>query len=167
MTNGGALTDAERAPWLKLMRSEPLSTLGGSRSKYHSETFPEGRSAPTHVVATCSALKRVYRDGLRGKDSPAQGVENWLSVDLSEVHVMFVFLNVPMALAEKRAKKREIVEKHFMKASNVKSQFDILEPIEPDEANCAVIDISEGDSPAVIKGKVEKAVDALIKKIEG
>ncbi|MDK4536831.1 gluconokinase, partial [Kingella kingae] len=71
-------------------------------------------------VVTCSALKKIYRDILRG----AQG------------DVYFVHLSPPVELNRERMAARQ---GHYMKASMVDSQLAILEPLQSDEL-CIVID---------------------------
>ena len=85
MKRGEALDDADRAPWLALVKA----AVGASQ---------EG------AVASCSALKQMYRDAL----GP----------------VRIVLLDVPEAVARERVEKRS---GHYMPASLVKSQYAALE----------------------------------------
>lgn len=78
----------------------------------------------TSTVLTCSALKRSYRDVLR------------TAVPGSEV--FFLHLHAEFAVLEERMAERE---GHFMPTSLLRSQFDTLEPLGPDEAG-AVVDVS-------------------------
>ena len=66
------------------------------------------------VVIACSALKRRYRDVLRDH---AEGL-------------FIVFLDGPLNLINERIVARN---HHFMPTSLLKSQFQILEPLAPDE----------------------------------
>lgn len=84
------------------------------------ERHAEGRS----TVLTCSALRRSYRDVLR---TAVPGGE-----------IFFVHLNAPFDVLRDRMSQRT---KHFMPTSLLQSQFDTLEPLEPDEAG-AVVDVS-------------------------
>ena len=52
MRNGIPLTDADRAPWLKALRSLILGWIEAGKS----------------AVLACSALKQAYRDELRGAE---------------------------------------------------------------------------------------------------
>jgi gluconokinase len=52
MRNGVPLADADRAPWLKALRSLILGWIEAGKS----------------VVLACSALKQTYRDQLRGRE---------------------------------------------------------------------------------------------------
>ena len=85
MKRGEALDDADRAPWLSKIRA----AVGASQ---------EG------AVASCSALKQMYRDAL----GP----------------VRIVLLDVPKAVARERVEKRS---GHYMPASLVASQYAALE----------------------------------------
>ncbi len=74
---------------------------------------------PDGGVTSCSALKRKYRDQLRAR---CPGVE-------------FVHLSGSPELIGVRLAARS---DHFMPASLLQSQFDALEPLEPDEAGLTV-----------------------------
>ena len=85
MKRGEPLDDADRAPWLSKIRA----AVGASQ---------EG------AVASCSALKQIYRDAL----GP----------------VRIVLLDVPEAVARERVEQRA---GHYMPASLVSSQYAALE----------------------------------------
>lgn len=80
------------------------------------ETIEE---APDGIVVACSALRRAYRDAIRAE---APGT-------------FFVHLAADYDLLAGRLAKRT---NHFMPPSLLQSQFDILEPLQPDEAGFAV-----------------------------
>lgn len=116
MSAGVALTDADRRPWLERLRDE--------------------LAASERLVVTCSALKRAYRDVLRG----AGGVR-------------FVHLRIePDEAAERLATRRG----HFMGPSMVAGQFDDLEPPAADE-----VDVIELDARA----DVGILVDAILAEL--
>ena len=85
MKRGEALDDADRAPWLTKIRAAVGTSTEGA-------------------VASCSALKQMYRDAL----GP----------------VRIVLLDVPEAVARERVEKRS---GHYMPASLVASQYAALE----------------------------------------
>ncbi|MDN6555493.1 MAG: gluconokinase [Acidipropionibacterium acidipropionici] len=101
MSAGHPLDDDDRRPW--------LITIG--------EWLHDHRE--TGAVATCSALRRSYRDLLR-RSCPG---------------VPFIHLAGSRDLIVERVSGRE---GHFMPASLVDSQFDTLEPLEPDEPGITV-----------------------------
>lgn len=76
------------------------------------------RAAGQSTVLTCSALRKVYRDILRRPDPDT----------------FFVHLYGEEALLRERMEARN----HFMPVSLLRSQFDTLEPLEPDESGVAV-----------------------------
>lgn len=98
MSAGTPLTDVDRAPWLAAIR-DWLSTEA---------------DAGRRTVVTCSALKRTYRDVLRG----ARG------------RVRFVHLDGSAELLADRMTHRS---GHFMPASLLPSQLATLEPLADDE----------------------------------
>lgn len=96
MSRGEALTDDDRWPWLE--------RLGLAIA-----------DSPTPVVASCSSLKRSYRDRIRRQ---------------SEEVICFVHLTATFEAIEKRMKQRS---GHFMPPALLASQFDALEPLGADE----------------------------------
>ncbi len=103
MESGHALDDADRAPWLAAIR----------------DWLRDQAAAGQHVVITCSALKRAYREELRGGGP----------------HVVFLHLTGPRALLAERMGGRS---GHFMPTSLLDSQLATLEPLDADEAGIAV-----------------------------
>lgn len=97
MTAGEPLTDADRAPWLERV----AHALRGSDG----------------AVIACSALKRAYRDQLRGD---------------GDIEIGFVFLEVPSDVLERRLCQRA---DHFMPASLLDDQLATLERPGPDETD--------------------------------
>ncbi|BBH46251.1 gluconokinase [Pseudomonas sp. KU43P] len=93
MSAGIPLDDNDRAGWLVRLGQELQATV----------------KAGERPILTCSALKRRYRDTLRG----------------AMPELAFVFLELTPAEAEKRVLARP---GHFMPASLIESQFAALEP---------------------------------------
>lgn len=102
MSSGHPLTDDDRWPW-----------LGGIR-----DWLAEQRAAGHGAVIPSSALKRVYRDVLRGAGP-----------------VQFVHLSGSRELLTERIQGRA---GHFMKPALLASQLAILEPLGADEAGFTV-----------------------------
>lgn len=98
MEEGIALTDEDRAPWLADIRDWMTQ---------------QGRSDRSTVVA-CSALKREYRDVLRG----------------AEGRVIFVHIKPPQDLLYERMKGRT---DHYMGPDQLDDQLETLEPLDSDE----------------------------------
>lgn len=103
MSAGLPLTDADREPWLRALRD------------WQSERADAGHG----TVVTCSALRRRYRDLLRG----ARG------------RLLFVHLSGSPELIAERLRHRS---GHFMPPELLPSQFDALEPLAADEAGLTV-----------------------------
>ncbi|MFC4587674.1 gluconokinase [Sphaerisporangium corydalis] len=106
MSAGVPLQDADRLPWLR--------SIGAWLAGH----------AATGAVASCSALKRAYRDVLRA----------------SAPSVAFVHLHGDQETVRARVAARP---GHFMPASLVASQFQTLEPLEPGEHG-VVLDLRRG-----------------------
>lgn len=99
MSRGIPLTDEDRATWLQSLAAR----------------ISDAKAAGVGLVLSCSALKRSYRDILRG-DAP---------------DLRFVFLKGPQHLIAQRLASRK---KHYMPPTLLESQFNILEEPSPDEA---------------------------------
>ena len=112
MTRGEPLDDQDRWPWLERI-GEWLA-----------------RHADGGVIA-CSALKRKYRDQLRGH-CPS---------------VEFLHLEGDREVIERRQSSRP---GHFMPSSLLTSQFETLEPLAPDEDG-VVVDVS-GSVDEIVEG---------------
>ena len=107
MAAGTPLTDADRAGWLQTL----AGVLASAKAEGHG------------VVISCSALKRRYRDVLRG----------------GAAEVRFVFLHGSPGLLEARVQRRR---GHYMPASLLHSQLATLEPPDADEG-AITIDIAQ------------------------
>lgn len=119
MAAGIPLTDEDRWPW--------LDTVGGWLAEHHE----------TGGVATCSALRRVYRDRLRAM-AP---------------HTYFVYLGATRDELLRRMTGRL---GHFMPTVLLDSQIDTLEPLQSDEAG---VTLNALQPPSEL---VTEAVDAWI-----
>lgn len=113
MAEGIALTDEDRAPWLDRLAQE-LGRLG---------------DLGLPAVLACSALKRSYRDVLRGCGHPVTVVQLQVS---------------PQELAARVAARRA----HFMPTSLLASQIALMEPLEPDEDGVSVPTGADAQSTA-------------------
>ncbi|HTT06056.1 MAG TPA: gluconokinase [Steroidobacteraceae bacterium] len=121
MRSGHPLNDADRAGWLDTIASELQDE----------QRFPLG------LVLTCSALRRTYRDRLRGA---TRGLR-------------FLFLRIDVSAAHERLQHRP---HHFMPASLVPSQFATLEPPAPEETDIVTLDASA--APATVLARALQAL---------
>jgi len=119
MAQGIALTDEDRMPWLRAIRAAI------------DEQYQKGQ---THIFA-CSALKRAYRDLLRG--------------DRADLFMVYL-KGSPELLAERLTRRRG----NFLAPELLQDQLDTLEPPGPDEA--LMVDVRQ--TPEAI---VEQIVAAL------
>ena len=121
MAAGIPLTDNDRTGWLMAIAAR----------------LREARRAGTGLVASCSALKRSYRDMLRSS---------------GDANVRFVYLaGTSELLAERLASRRG----HFMPPSLLESQLAILEEPSPDE-HAWVCDIRKAPD-AIVADLVRRA----------
>jgi gluconokinase len=107
MAAGIALSDEDRWPWLDVV----AAAVCAARS-------------PNGVVATCSALRRSYRDRLRGKVTPP---------------LLFICLTADRATVSEHLRSRE---QHFMPEALLDSQLSTLEMPDSDE-NAVVISAAQ------------------------
>lgn len=104
MSRGESLDDGDRYPWLELIGMWLVNHADGG-------------------VIACSALKRKYRDQLRGHHPETE----------------FLLLEGSPEVIRRRQAARP---GHFMPASLLTSQFATLEPLAPDEGG-VVLDVDE------------------------
>ncbi|KAK3484852.1 P-loop containing nucleoside triphosphate hydrolase protein [Neurospora hispaniola] len=135
MSRGEPLTDADRAGWLQALAE-------------HETAKPPTSSSP-HLVITCSALKRHYRDILRLGSEHA-----------GDLRIRFIFLQAPEEVLTERAHNRK---GHFAKENLVHSQFTILEMPDPTKPK------EEGGEPDVLVVDVgkEKGVEEVVREVVG
>jgi gluconokinase len=119
MSRGEPLTDDDRWPWLRAI----------------ADWIAEHRAAGTTCVATCSALKRRYRDLLTGGQR----------ADVRLVYLKGGFDLIAARLAARKG--------HFMPPALLRSQFDALEePAADEHAVMAPIDAAPEEIAADIVG---------------
>jgi gluconokinase len=143
MSRGIPLTDEDREPWLELIRSTA-----------------EGKVAESldGVVITCSALKKYYRDILRGRIKPSSSEKHVL--DPSEgtkegtLATFFVWIDGSRGLLEERIEKRQ---GHFFKASMLESQLKTLESPQGEEG--VIVVPLEADTVEQVRIAVEEMKD--------
>eukprot|EP01088_Endostelium_zonatum_P015512 TRINITY_DN3842_c0_g1_i1.p1 TRINITY_DN3842_c0_g1~~TRINITY_DN3842_c0_g1_i1.p1 ORF type:complete len:190 (-),score=59.83 TRINITY_DN3842_c0_g1_i1:13-582(-) len=112
MSKGIALTDEDRKPWLKAM------------SDHMYESWRENKTEG-HIYA-CSCLKKKYRRALMEEGKKEE--EDILPID-------FVHLKGSYEVIEGRLSGRK---GHFFDPCLLKSQFDTLEDLQPDERGYTV-----------------------------
>ncbi|CAE6439696.1 unnamed protein product [Rhizoctonia solani] len=161
MSRGEPLTDADRAPWLKLIRQR------GTELAHESNGI---------AVVACSALRKVYRELLRGKPvnlvtpgpesesnattahpkgetPPTEGnVDEFIANTSPPLKTYFVFIKGTRESLWDRMQKRQ---GHFMKASMLDSQLATLESPEGEDGVVVV------DLEATPEQQCEQAVSGL------
>ncbi|KAJ4251508.1 hypothetical protein NW762_011495 [Fusarium torreyae] len=115
MSHGQPLTDEDRWGWLQALHE-------------HASHHPKGPGSE-HLVVTCSALKRQYRDILREGSEKA-----------GDLRVHFLHLDAPEEVLTKRAEARQ---GHFAKGALVHSQFEILERPGLDEPDVLTVSVDQ------------------------
>ncbi|KIM45505.1 hypothetical protein M413DRAFT_66734, partial [Hebeloma cylindrosporum] len=164
MSSGQPLNDADREPWLELIRRTAIAEVAEQEHQLQMEE--KTRVVVRGVVVSCSALKKYYRDILRGKQRQRQKDPATIlshSADLEDAHVgpdivlptYFVFIDGTRELLLERMEKRP---GHFMKASMLDSQLDTLESPVGEEG---VIVVSQRDSTEEQVRKVQETLGRI------
>ena len=150
MSRGIPLTDADREPWLQLLRATAEHMVVEQRAD---PAFSRREGA----LITCSALRRYYRDILRGTWRPKAGPEHLEPPAHPDViPTYFVFIKGDKDLLMQRIEQRS---GHFMKSNMLESQFRTLESPEGEEG--VVVVSAEDDT----EKQVQDAVDGLAKLV--
>lgn len=127
MASGVPLNDVDRAPWLQRLRDDVVEGYLIQKK--------------TNVVLACSALKRMYRDVLRGDvvmmgDQP---VPVATPASAASRTVFFVLLSGDANIIAARLSKRS---GHYMPPSLLASQLATLEPLNTAEEYGMVVDLA-------------------------
>ena len=152
MASGQPLTDEDRDPWLETIRikAEHMTT--------EQHLCPASESTTrAGVVVACSALKKSYRDILRGKMKSKKYVPEHLE-PLNVLPTYFVFLKGERDVLVERMNKRN---GHFMKVTMLDSQLQTLESPES-EGDVVVISIED-----TFEVQVKLAREGLSKLVGG
>ncbi|KAI5124236.1 hypothetical protein M0805_005085 [Coniferiporia weirii] len=155
MSRGVPLTDEDRQPWLARVRAEAVRTCEQQRA----DADYSGRRG---IVVGCSALKRAYRDVLRGHslesgsesgDTLATGGGGGAAAP-SALPTYFVHIRGTREALLQRMQKRK---GHFMKANMLDSQLATLDPPEATgEPGVVVVELE-----ASTEDQVREATDGL------
>jgi gluconokinase len=131
MSSGVPLNDQDREPWLELIRKRAEELAFEDRSDVD-RASEKDKDKVQGVVAGCSALKKYYREILRGRLKPATTKSN--TIPEHDYHIAppspatlptyFVFVDGPKEVLYDRMSKRP---GHFFKASMLDSQLATLE----------------------------------------
>jgi gluconokinase len=111
MSAGTPLTDVDREPWLRRIRAYAKELVGPEQQQSARDQKVIGG-----IVVACSALKKSYRDLLRGLSD--------CDVDDQPLRTYFVFIEGSRDLLVERLQNRQ---GHFMKVGMLDSQLDSLE----------------------------------------
>ncbi|KAL2020610.1 hypothetical protein VTK56DRAFT_8100 [Thermocarpiscus australiensis] len=161
MSRGEALTDEDRHDWLLALRD--LETAPPPPAPEEGAHAP---TAPRHLVVTCSALKRQYRDVLRG-GAQQQQQQHATTGDRARararVRVGFVFLDVPEDVLFERARQRK---GHFAGEGLVKSQVESLERPgrEEEEEDVVIVRVERGREVADTQREVLERVREVMRR---
>lgn len=151
MSAGQPLTDADRQPWLELIRTTAEQRIVEQQADPHSA----GRAG---LVVACSALKRAYRDVLRGATHGASGAHA-VDAHLAPAHpddlpTYFVYIKGEREELRARMAARH---GHFMKAEMLDSQLATLESPEGEEGVIVVpLEVETSEQVAIARQGLEK-----------
>jgi gluconokinase len=153
MSSGQPLNDGDREPWLEHIRRTAIRKIEEQQQLETKGACVRG------VVISCSALKKNYRDILRGKQRQKDPTTiPFHSTDIEGAQLCpdfvlptyFVFIDGSRELLMERMEKRPA---HFMKASMLDSQLNTLEsPVGEED----VIVVSQHDSTEEQVRKVQE-----------
>ena len=125
MSRGEPLTDADREPWLNLVRA----TAEHACAEQQLKQLRTSREL-CGVVVACSALKKYYRDIIRGAYKPDTVASHLEPPVAHALPTYIVFLSGSREILMERMNSRQ---GHFMKAALLDSQLKTLEIPESEE----------------------------------
>ncbi len=175
------LTD-DAAPSIRIGHDVPLPTVRKLAEVHETSQQPEvslnssnssgqpgppisSNTTPRACVIACSALKRRYRDLLRGQISSLGGDSH---SDLSKskpsaLRVFHIFLDVP---ADELLRRMHNRQGHFMKEGMLRSQLDALERPDP-TAEADIVAIKARDNAEDTTKAAVDAVRAIVPEVCG
>jgi gluconokinase len=151
MASGQPLTDKDREPWLEIIRTKAEHM---SVEQHVDPSF----TTRAGVVVACSALKKSYRNILRGHITALNIPEHLQPPDPDTLPTYFVFIKGERDALMDRMLKRQ---GHFMKANMLESQLQALES--PEGEDGVVVVPMEGH----LEEQVKLARDGLNKLVDG
>lgn len=163
MSEGIPLTDKDREPWLELIRTAAENIVAEQEAKASAAQTGEEEprtKARYGVMATCSSLKRYYRDILRGTHNQFPHMPEHLhAISHDKLPTYFVYIKADEQLLRERMSKRK---GHFMKGNMVDSQLATLESPEG-EKNVVVVplDASTDEQVRIAVEGLEKLIGDL------
>ncbi|KAA1106633.1 hypothetical protein PGT21_036721 [Puccinia graminis f. sp. tritici] len=176
MKSGVPLDDSDREPWLHVIRAKAIEIVERPSSR---------KSPPPVIVIACSALKRKYRDLLRGPPEIDTGLSK---AAVSNFRVDFIYRkhsSIAFPSSEDRSDFRSFLspkvkgqpelirqrledrEDHFVGSSILASQLATLQEPDPDQENSnhsktIVIPLSSDDhQPRSVVEMVNEALQEL------
>ncbi|TDL28929.1 carbohydrate kinase [Rickenella mellea] len=138
MSSGHPLTDEDRFPWLEIVRK------AAEQHVLEQDADPNFRGRRGVVVA-CSALKKKYRDILRGVDKPRSVPEHLDPPHPHDLPAYIAYIKGDRDLLFDRMHNRK---NHFMKAQMLDSQLTDLESPE-EEPGVVVIRLEDSTEKQV------------------
>lgn len=156
MSAGVPLTDADREPWLALIRTTAEHLVAAQQAASHPSPDGAPRRGRVGVMVTCSALRRYYRDILRGTHRVPGVPEHLAPAPAPRLATYFVYIKPEERLLRERIAARQ---GHFMKPQMLDSQLATLESPEGEEG-VVVIPLD-----ASTEEQVEIALEGLTKLI--
>ncbi|KAG1752905.1 P-loop containing nucleoside triphosphate hydrolase protein [Suillus lakei] len=129
MSRGEPLTDADRQPWLEIIRKTAVSSVLSQLEDDHGLDVPSparDENQKPGIIIACSALKESYRSVLRGETLSEAEVLN----HLGKLPTWFAYMKGSREVLTDRMMKRQ---GHFMKAAMLDSQLKTLESPENEE----------------------------------
>jgi len=166
MSRGQPLDDTDRAPWLQIVRSTGIQMLKEGRRGGLGGTAEVGAGGDGEkiggegaagVVLACSALKKSYREILRGKLGEQEETPDANPED-GRIETYFVWIKGERATMLERIEQRQ---GHFMKAVMLDSQLATLEVPTDDEDDVLSVplDLSRTDQLGVALDGLRLLID--------
>ncbi|XP_077234265.1 P-loop containing nucleoside triphosphate hydrolases superfamily protein isoform X2 [Tasmannia lanceolata] len=131
MSKGFPLSEEDRIPWLETLRDTIRENMGSGKG----------------VIMGCSALQKKYREILRAADPNYEPGSHTCGLK-------FVCLKAPMEVIAARLKRRAEEGNHFMAATLLQSQLDLLQI---DDAE-GIITVDATLSPQTIVARIQAQI---------
>jgi gluconokinase len=152
MSAGHPLTDADREPWLELIRTT-------AEHRAAEQQIDPSDTTRAGLIVGCSALKKYYRDILRGTYKPHAVPEHLDPPHPNALPTYFVFIKGSKELLVERMTNRQ---GHFMKETMLNSQLDTLETPESEDGVVIVpLEVDTNKQVEIVREELSSLIGPL------
>lgn len=156
MASGIPLTDEDRDPWLETIRTKAEHLC--VEQQHGLSDNKEQHRGRMGVIVACSALKKRYRDVLRGK---IQGLEHLIPTPTNRNLLPTYFIYIKGS-EDEISRRMEARKGHFMKVNMLQSQLQTLESPEGEDGVVVPLESLINEQAKIAQAELEKLISGNV-----